>query len=377
MTICLIFPTDTDLTFYKIKIVKNRGGGYYSGSFNLCFFYTMKQFIAGLPKAELHLHIEGTFEPELMFKLAERNDITLPFESVEALHKAYDFSDLQDFLDIYYQGMNVLRTEKDFYDLTWAYLEKVNKEAVRHVEIFFDPQGHVDRDIAFETALNGIHSALEQGKKEFDISFGIIMCFLRHLDEDDAFKTLDSALAHKDKIIGVGLDSSEMGHPPSKFERVFAKAKEEGFHIVAHAGEEGPPEYIYEALDLLKVERVDHGNTCLKDDALVQRLVKEEIPLTVCPLSNTKLCVVDDMKNHPLPKMLELGLKAMINSDDPAYFGGYLNENYEAVSLILGDSAEEQKEKLVLLARNSFTSAFITDAEKNVFLQEINNYLKT
>ena len=337
----------------------------------------MKQFIAGLPKAELHLHIEGTFEPELMFKLAERNDITLPFESVEALHKAYDFSDLQDFLDIYYQGMNVLRTEKDFYDLTWAYLEKVNKEAVRHVEIFFDPQGHVDRDIAFETALNGIHSALEQGKKEFDISFGIIMCFLRHLDEDDAFKTLDSALAHKDKIIGVGLDSSEMGHPPSKFERVFAKAKEEGFHIVAHAGEEGPPEYIYEALDLLKVERVDHGNTCLKDDALVQRLVKEEIPLTVCPLSNTKLCVVDDMKNHPLPKMLELGLKAMINSDDPAYFGGYLNENYEAVSLILGDSAEEQKEKLVLLARNSFTSAFITDAEKNVFLQEINNYLKT
>jgi len=335
----------------------------------------MKQFIFGLPKAELHLHIEGTFEPELMFKLAERNGINLPFESVEALHKAYDFSELQDFLDIYYQGMNVLRTEQDFYDLTWAYLEKVSKQTVRHVEIFFDPQGHVDRGIAFETALNGIHSALEQGKKEFDISFGIIMCFLRHLDEDAAFTTLDSALAHKDKIIGVGLDSSEMGHPPSKFERVFAKAREEGFHIVAHAGEEGPPEYIYEALDLLNVERIDHGNTCLKDAELVQRLVKEQIPLTVCPLSNTKLCVVDDMKNHPLPKMLELGLKVMINSDDPAYFGGYLNENYEAVSSILGDSVDEQKEKLALLARNSFTSAFISDGQKEKLLQEIEAYL--
>ncbi len=331
----------------------------------------MKQFIAGLPKAELHLHIEGTFEPELMFELAERNGITLPYESVEVLHKAYDFSELQDFLNIYYQGMNVLRTEQDFYDLTWAYLEKVSKETVRHVEIFFDPQGHVDRDIPFETALNGIYSALEQGKKEFDISFGIIMCFLRHLDEDDAFKTLDSALSHKDKIIGVGLDSSEMGHPPSKFERVFAKAKEEGFHIVAHAGEEGPPEYIYEALDLLKVERIDHGNTCLKDPELVKRIVKEQIPLTVCPLSNTKLCVVDDMKNHPLPEMLEHGIKAMINSDDPAYFGGYLNENYEAVSEILGDD----KDTLALLARNSFESAFISQDEKDKLVAEVDAYL--
>lgn len=331
----------------------------------------MKQFIAGLPKAELHLHIEGTFEPELMFKLAERNGITLPYESVEALHKAYDFSQLQDFLDIYYQGMNVLRTEQDFYDLTWAYLEKVSKEAVRHVEIFYDPQGHVDRGVSFETALNGIHSALVQGQKEFDISFGIIMCFLRHLDEDAAFETLDSALAHKDKIIGVGLDSSEMGHPPSKFERVFAKARDEGFHIVAHAGEEGPPEYIYEALDLLKVERVDHGNTCLKDPELVQHLVKEQIPLTVCPLSNTKLCVVDDMNNHPLPEMLKLGLKAMINSDDPAYFGGYLNENYEAVSGILNDD----KETLALLAKNSFTSAFISQEAKDGFVAEVDAYL--
>ncbi len=331
----------------------------------------MKNFIAGLPKAELHLHIEGTFEPELMFKLAERNGITLPYESVEALHKAYDFSQLQDFLDIYYQGMNVLRSEQDFYDLTWAYLEKVSKEAVRHVEIFYDPQGHVDRGVSFETALNGIHSALIEGEKQFDISFGIIMCFLRHLDEDAAFVTLESALAHKDKIIGVGLDSSEMGHPPSKFERVFAKARDEGFHIVAHAGEEGPPEYIYEALDLLKVERIDHGNTCLKDPELVQRLVKEQIPLTVCPLSNTKLCVVDDMKNHPLPEMLKLGLKAMINSDDPAYFGGYLNENYEAVSGILGDD----KETLALLARNSFESAFISQDSKDSFVAEVDAYL--
>jgi len=335
----------------------------------------MKQFIAGLPKAELHLHIEGTFEPELMFKLAERNSISLPFASVAALHEAYDFNELQDFLDIYYQGMNVLRTEQDFYDLTWAYLEKVSKQTVRHVEIFFDPQGHVDRGISFEIAINGIYSALEQGQKEFDISFGIIMCFLRHLDEDDAFKTLDSALSHKDKIIGVGLDSSEIGHPPSKFERVFAKARDEGFHIVAHAGEEGPPEYIYEALDLLKVERVDHGNTCLQDDALVQRLVKEQIPLTVCPLSNTKLCVVDNMINHPLPKMLELGLKAMINSDDPAYFGGYLNENYEAVSPILGSSVAEKKEKLAVLARNSFDSAFIPKDLKEKYLQEVEAYL--
>ncbi|MEE9444041.1 MAG: adenosine deaminase, partial [Cocleimonas sp.] len=277
----------------------------------------------------------------------------------------------QDFLDIYYQGMNVLRTEQDFYDLTWAYLEKVSKEAVRHVEIFYDPQGHVDRGISFEVALNGIHSALLEGKKQFDISFGIIMCFLRHLDEDAAFETLASALAHKDKIIGVGLDSSEMGHPPSKFERVFAKARDEGFHIVAHAGEEGPPEYIIEALDLLKVERIDHGNTCLKDPELVQRLVKEQIPLTVCPLSNTKLCVVDDMKNHPLPKMLELGLKVMVNSDDPAYFGGYLNQNYEAVSEILNND----KALFTRLAKNSFTSAFISQTAKDNFVAEIDAYL--
>lgn len=331
----------------------------------------MKSFIAGLPKAELHLHIEGTFEPELMFELAERNNIDLPYDSVEELRKAYDFSQLQDFLDIYYQGMNVLRTEQDFYDLTWAYLEKVNAQNVRHVEIFFDPQGHLERGISFETAINGIHSALSTGLKEFDISFGIIMCFLRHLDEADAFKTLDLAMPHQDKIMGVGLDSSEMGHPPSKFEGVFAKAREAGFHIVAHAGEEGPPEYIYEALDLLKVERIDHGNTSMQDPALLKRLATEQMPLTVCPLSNTKLCVVDDMKNHPLPEMLKAGLKVTINSDDPAYFGGYLNENYEAISPIINDD----KNTLALLAKNSFDSAFISASEKSRLIVEVDQYL--
>ncbi|MCL4112272.1 UNVERIFIED_CONTAM: hypothetical protein GTU68_022766 [Idotea baltica] len=267
--------------------------------------------------------------------------------------------------------MNVLRTEQDFYDLTWAYLEKVKAQNVRHVEIFFDPQGHLERGVLFETALNGIYSALSTGQQEFDISFGIIMCFLRHLDEDDALKTLDLAMPYKDKIIGVGLDSSELGHPPSKFERVFTKAKDAGFHIVAHAGEEGPPQYIYEALDLLKVERIDHGNTSLQDPELVTRIAKEQIALTVCPLSNTKLCVVDDMKNHPLPKMLEAGLKITINSDDPAYFGGYLNENFEAISPIVNNN----KETLAQLARNSFDSAFISKSEKEKLIAELDRYL--
>ena len=331
----------------------------------------IEKFIADLPKAELHLHIEGTFEPELMFQLAERNGITLPYENVEALHAAYDFSQLQDFLDIYYQGMNVLRTEQDFFDLTWAYLQKVSQQAVRHVEIFFDPQGHVDRGIAFETALNGIYAALQRGQQELNISFGLIMCFLRHLDQDDAFRTLDMALAHKDKIIGVGLDSSEKGNPPSKFEQVFAKAREEGFYVVAHAGEEGPPAYIYEALDLLKVQRVDHGNTAMQDVALIERLVAEQMPLTVCPLSNTRLCVVDDMSNHPLPQMLRAGLMATINSDDPAYFGGYLNANYEAVSEILNHDIES----LACLARNSFNAAFIDASDRARLVAEVDAYV--
>lgn len=330
----------------------------------------MKSFIAGLPKAELHLHIEGTLEPELMFKLATRNNIILPYDSINDLRQAYDFSRLQDFLDIYYQGMNVLRTEQDFYDLTWAYLEKVNAQNVRHVEIFFDPQGHLQRGIEFATALDGIHSALSTARQKYAISFGIIMCFLRHLDEDDALKTLEIALPHKDKMIGVGLDSSERGHPPSKFVKVFAKARKAGFHVVAHAGEEGPPEYIYEALDLLKVERIDHGNTSLQDEALVKRLAKEQIPLTICPLSNTKLCVVDGMKNHPLPNMLKAGLNITLNSDDPAYFGGYLNENYAAISPIINND----KGVLSQLAKNSFESAFISAEEKARLTTEVDNY---
>ncbi len=332
----------------------------------------MKSFIAELPKAELHLHIEGTFEPELMFKLAERNGITLPYGDIETLRTAYNFSKLQDFLDIYYQGMDVLRTEQDFFDLTWAYLTKVYKQSVRHVEIFFDPQGHLIRDISFETALNGIYFALKTGKQELGISFEIIICFLRHLDEENAFQTLEMALPHKDKIIGVGLDSSEKNNPPSKFAGVFKKAREEGFRIVAHAGEEGPPEYIYEALDILKVHRIDHGNAAMLDPALIERLVKEQIPLTVCPLSNTRLCVIDDMKNHPLPRMLDAGIMATINSDDPAYFGGYLNENYEAVSDILGNSPV----LLAQLARNSFDASFLEDSRRKLLICEVDNYLQ-
>jgi adenosine deaminase len=332
----------------------------------------MKSFIAGLPKAELHLHIEGTFEPELMFQLAERNGITLPYENVEALKTAYNFNQLQDFLDIYYQGMNVLRTEQDFFDLTWAYLEKVSRQSVRHVEIFFDPQGHVGRTIAFETALNGIYSALVKGEQDYDISFGLIMCFLRHLDEKDAFATLNMALPHKDKIIGVGLDSSEKGNPPAKFQQVFAKAREEGFRLVAHAGEEGPPEYVYDTLDLLKVDRIDHGNASMQDPALIKRLVDEQMALTVCPLSNTKLCVVDDMQNHPLPQMLKAGIKVTINSDDPAYFGGYLNENYEAISAILGNDTQ----LLAQLARNSFSASFLEASQRDSLLAEVDAYMQ-
>ena len=332
----------------------------------------MKSFIAGLPKAELHLHIEGTFEPELMFQLAERNGITLPYENVAALQTAYNFNQLQDFLDIYYQGMNVLSTEQDFFDLTWAYLQKISRQSVRHVEIFFDPQGHVGRGIAFETALNGIYSALVKGEQEYNISFGLIMCFLRHLDEEDAFATLDMALAHKDKIIGVGLDSSENGNPPAKFQQVFAKARQEGFRLVAHAGEEGPPEYIYEALDLLKVDRIDHGNTSMQDPALVKRLVDEQMALTVCPLSNIKLCVVEDMQHHPLPQMLKAGIRVTINSDDPAYFGGYLNENYEAVSAILDNDTE----LLAQLARNSFSASFIDASRRDSLLAEVDAYMQ-
>ncbi len=331
----------------------------------------LNDFINNLPKAELHLHIEGTFEPELMFKIAQRNSIKLPYESVNSLRKAYEFTQLQDFLDIYYQGMNVLLSEEDFFDLTWAYLQKVHSQSVRHVEIFFDPQGHTSRGVSFETTMNGICKALDQAKTELGMSSGLIMCFLRHLDEEDAIRTLNTAMDFKDQIIGVGLDSSEKGNPPSKFQKVFKQAKEAGFRLLAHAGEEGPPQYIYEALDLLNIDRIDHGNTCMQDPILVQRIVDENMALTVCPLSNTRLCVVDNMKNHPLPAMLQAGIRVTINSDDPAYFGGYINENYTAISELLGNS----KTKLAELAKNSFTSAFISQEQQIAYLSEIDQYM--
>ena len=333
----------------------------------------MDKFIEGLPKVELHLHIEGSLEPELMFALAQRNKIDIPFKSVEEVREAYNFSNLQDFLDIYYQGMNVLQKEQDFYDLTMAYLERVAKQNVVHTEIFFDPQGHTSRGVPFKTVLDGITRALADGEKNLGISSKLIMSFLRHLSEEDAIKTLDEAMPYKDKIFAVGLDSSEKGHPPSKFERVFAKAGAAGLKIVAHAGEEGPPEYVWEALDKINVNRVDHGNRSLEDDKLVARLVKDEMPLTVCPLSNLKLCVVKDMKKHPLKKMLDLGLKATINSDDPAYFGGYMNENFKAVTDALGLN----KKDLETITRNSIEASFLERKQKDALLKKLDDYMKT
>lgn len=332
----------------------------------------MTQFIEGLPKVELHLHIEGSLEPELMFALAQRNKIDIPFKSVEEVREAYNFTNLQDFLDIYYQGMNVLHKEQDFYDLTWAYLSRVAAQNVLHVEIFFDPQGHTSRGVAFETALNGITRALEDGKTKLGVTSKLIMCFLRHLSEEDALKTLEQALPYKDKILGVGLDSSEVGHPPSKFARVFEKARVAGFLIVAHAGEEGPPAYVWEAVDVLKVDRIDHGNRSLEDEKLVSRLVADETALTVCPLSNLKLCVVKDMKQHPLKKMLDLGLKATVNSDDPAYFGGYMNENYKAVA----EALNLDKSHLITLAKNSIEASFLNDTEKRALSDKVEAYAK-
>ena len=330
-----------------------------------------QKFIEQMPKVELHLHIEGSLEPELMFSLGQRNNVDLPFANVDEVRAAYDFSNLQDFLDIYYQGMSVLQKEQDFYDLTWAYLEKVAAQNVIHTEIFFDPQGHTERGIAFETVLDGITRALKDAEEKLGVTSQLIMCFLRHLSEEDAEQTLAQALPYKDRIIGVGLDSSEVGHPPSKFGNVFAKAREEGFLIVAHAGEEGPPEYVYEALDILKIDRVDHGNRALENDDLVARLVDEKMALTVCPLSNLKLCVVKDMKDHPLKKMLNLGLKATVNSDDPAYFGGYMNENFTAVTIALDLSEDD----LITITRNSIEASFLNDDQKSVLNQKLNDYV--
>lgn len=332
----------------------------------------MNDFIAGLPKVELHIHIEGSLEPELMFELARRNRVDIPFASVEEVRKAYHFSNLQDFLDIYYQGMNVLRTEQDFYDLTMAYMTRIHADNVRHTEIFFDPQGHTARGVAFETVLDGITRALADAEKSFGITSKLIMCFLRHLSEDDAFATLKQALPYKDRIIGVGLDSSEMGHPPSKFARVFARAREEGFIVVAHAGEEGPPAYVREALDDLKIQRMDHGNRSLEDAELTRRIVEQGIALTVCPLSNLKLCGVKDMRDHPLKKMLDLGVRATVNSDDPSYFGGYMNDNFRAVT----EALDLSRDHLVTLVRNSIDAAFIDGPRKATLRSELDAYVR-
>lgn len=333
---------------------------------------TLANFIKELPKAELHLHIEGSLEPELLFELAQRNQIPLKYKSVDELRKAYQFSNLQEFLDIYYEGANVLREEQDFYDLTWAYLTRVKEQGVVHTEIFFDPQTHTDRGILFATVINGINRALQDGHDKLGISSRLIMCFLRHLDEAAAFKTLKEALDYKDLIVAVGLDSSEKGNPPSKFERVFAKAREEGFLTVAHAGEEGPAEYVDEALRLLKVFRIDHGNASINDEKVTELLVKKQIPLTVCPLSNLSLRVVKDMKQHPLKTLLERGLMVTVNSDDPAYFGGYINENYLVVTEALGLSRAD----LVQLAKNSIKGSLLSEKEKAAQLNAISTYCR-
>ncbi|HMT94454.1 adenosine deaminase [uncultured Thiothrix sp.] len=331
--------------------------------------HAFHQFLNELPKAELHMHLEGSLEPELMFKLAQRNQITLPFNSVAAIRAAYEFSNLQDFLDIYYQGAKVLQTEQDFYDLTWAYLERCHQQNVRHVEPFFDPQTHTERGIAFSTVINGIHQALQDASTKLGISSYLIMCFLRHLPEEAAFATLEQALPYKDKITAVGLDSLEKGFPPELFERVFVKARAEGFLTVAHAGEEGPPDYIKQALDLLKVERIDHGVRCVEAPELVERLIQAQIPLTVCPLSNIKLCVFKDMREHNILELLERGVKVTINSDDPAYFGGYMTENFIAVA----DALQMTKAQAVKLAKNSFEASFLPNSTKISWVQTLQN----
>lgn len=321
----------------------------------------MRDLIQSLPKAELHLHLEGTLEPELAFELALRNHVKLPYPTVDALRRAYQFTNLQSFLDIYYACAAVLLHEQDFHDMTIAYLRNAASQNVKHAEMFFDPQTHTSRGIPFAVVIRGIRRAQEESKATLGISSELILCFLRHLSEDEALKTLDEALPFKDWIVAVGLDSSEMGHPPRKFARVFARALAEGLLAVAHAGEEGPPEYIWEALDVLGASRIDHGVRCLEDPKLVDRLVAEQIPLTVCPLSNVKLRVFDTMRDHNLRRMLDLGLKVTINSDDPAYFGGYVNENYIAVAEVLGLSAEE----IELLAANSFEASFRGQSKAN------------
>lgn len=368
------------LSAWSMVIITALLGGIYSGLGSLVGFWgrqlfgqghtDLKDFIQGIPKAELHLHIEGSFEPELMFEIANRNNITLDYDSIESLKNAYQFNNLQEFLDIYYTGAQVLIHEQDFFDLTWAYLTKVHSQNVVHVEVFFDPQTHTDRGVAFDVVINGIHKALEKAKAELNISYRLIMSYLRHLSEEEAFKTLESSLPFKDWIDGVGLDSSERGNPPSKFTKVFEASASHGYKLVAHAGEEGPSDYIWEALDLLKVVRIDHGNRCLDDEALVQRIVEQKIPLTLCPLSNVALKVIQKMEDHPVAKMLEKGILATIHSDDPAYFGGYMNENYYETAKALDLS----KEQLMQLAINAFEASWLSTEEKGKRIAQVKDY---
>ncbi|MEL7327299.1 MAG: adenosine deaminase [Pseudomonadota bacterium] len=331
----------------------------------------MNAFIQGLPKVELHLHIEGSLEPELLFELAQRNNIDIPYESPQELRKAYEFEDLQSFLDIYYQGANALRTEQDFYDLTWAYLERCKADNVIHTEIFFDPQTHTDRGIEFETVINGIHRAMQDGNEQLGITSQIIACFLRHLSEESAIETLQSIIKHQDKIIGVGLDSSELGHPPEKFKRAFQQAKDAGLLTVAHAGEEGPAQNIVDSVEMLSVSRVDHGVRCVEDESLMDALIESKMPLTVCPLSNIKLCVFDEMEQHNIVDLLRKGVAVTINSDDPAYFGGYMTDNFMAVS----NAHPMTKSELAQFTINAINASFISEALKAKYRAQVADYL--
>jgi adenosine deaminase len=330
-----------------------------------------RELIHLLPKAELHLHIEGTFEPELMFEIAKRNKITLAHDSIESLKATYEFDNLQEFLDIYYQGVNVLQKEQDFYDLTWAYLEKAKADNIVHTEIMYDPQSHTERGIDFAVAINGIHRALQDAQSKLGISSYLILSLLRHLSEKECLETLELAIPHIDKFQAIGLDSSELGHPPEKFTRLYARATELGLLKVAHAGEEGPAEYIWSAIDTLGIDRIDHGNRCLEDEKLVEHIIDKELTLTVCPLSNLKLCVVDDLKKHPIKVMLEKGLKATVNSDDPAYFGGYMNDNLFAITEALDLSNND----IVQLVKNSFTGSFLPKKHVEIHLSQIDEIL--
>jgi adenosine deaminase len=327
----------------------------------------LPELLRRMPKAELHIHIEGSLEPELIFAIAQRNAVAIPYASVEELRRAYAFTNLQSFLDIYYAGASVLITERDFFDMAWAYLRKAKADNVVHTEMFFDPQTHTARGVAMETVLTGLHKACIQAKTELGVSASLILCFLRHLSERDAFETLEQALPLRDRFIGVGLDSSELGHPPEKFAKVFARCRELGLHLVAHAGEEGPPAFVWTALDLLKVERIDHGVQSSKDALLMQRLAKDRIPLTVCPLSNLKLCVFPQLDQHNIRELLEGGLVATVNSDDPAYFGGYINDNFTQTFAATGLTAQQAWQ----LATNSFEASFIPAGEKRRYRDQV------